>query len=158
MRQLLAGLLLSLTLTACGDAGGDRVATEASAEASTSRAAKASPSPSPSPLARVSLATACPELFEHQQSAQQLVGEFVGDAQALADAGAATTARFDDVLADLEYDSTIAPIELVPFIDAQIRTLEGLRSYLQVGGNTTTDFRDYRASGQELLNQCRPYL
>jgi hypothetical protein len=74
--------------------------------------------------------------------------------QKLADGGSATTARFDDVIDDLEYDAQIAPPSIVPFVEAQARTLVEIRDYLKVGGERTTELRDYRCARIEILNQC----
>lgn len=148
MKQSLAvTLFAAIALVGCSGGDGEP-------QAAPSPSVSASPSPSPASRARVSLATVCPDLFEHQQAAADLVTEFVDDAQALADGRASTTARFDAVIADLNYDASIAPLELVPFIEQQIATMRELRSYLQTGGERTSHFRDFRSSGLELVNQC----
>lgn len=139
-----------LLLVGCG---GDRSPVAAPQVASPSLVIPAKAVDTSAP-ARVSYATVCPDLIKHGQATVGLVGEFLDNPQRLADGGAATTARFDAVIADWEYDRDVAPEALVPFIEAQIKTTQYLRDYLQVGGARRSDFREFRSSGAEIANQC----
>lgn len=117
------------------------------------------------PLPRVSYATICPELLKHEKASAHLLAELFQDAQALADGGDTTTDRFNAIIEDLEYDKTISPEPLVPFIEWQLGVMRELRDYVHVGGelNTdvqldeewATDLREYLSAGQEIINQCR---
>lgn len=103
---------------------------------------------------RLSWPVACHEIVQDLPAAADLVTEFVTDAQKLADGGPATTDRFDAAIKDLDYDAQIAPLPLVPFIGQQRDTLDGIRDYLIVGGARSTDLRDFRTSGPEIIMQC----
>jgi len=109
-------------------------------------------------IARVSYATICPDLLAHGTASADLVSEFVNDPQAMANQHTATTARFDTVIEDLEFDIAAAPAQLSPFIREQVTTLVELREFLQVGGTRHTELRRYKSASMEILNQCAPYL
>jgi hypothetical protein len=106
--------------------------------------------------ARVSYATACLDLLHHVTSSANLAKELVNDTQRLADGGAATTARFDQIIEDFQYDREVAPEPLVPFISTELETMKGLRRYLLVGAGVTwqPDFREYKSAASEIINQC----
>ena len=107
---------------------------------------------------KVSYETICPDLIKHGTAAADLVTEFVADPQALADKSAATTARFDGVIEDFDYDVAAAPTGLMPFLKEQIATMIELRDYLKVGGSRNTDFRKFKSAGVEIVNQCKLHL
>jgi hypothetical protein len=64
--------------------------------------------PSAAP-ARVSYATACLDLINYVHAGADLLREFINDPQRLADGAAATTARFDTMIGQFEYYSSVAP-------------------------------------------------
>jgi hypothetical protein len=118
-----------------------------------SPAVSAEPSGSFAP-ARVSYATACLDLINHVTAGADLVHEFINDPQRLANGGAATTARFDAIIGKFEYYSSVGPTPLVPPIEGQIKEMRYLRDYLHVGGERNNDFREYKSTGHEIINQC----
>jgi hypothetical protein len=76
-----------------------------------------------------------------------LVHEFIDDPQKLASGGATTTARFDAMIGEFEYYSSIAPAPLATHINKQIEEMRYLRDYLHVGGTRNNDFGEYKFLG-----------
>jgi hypothetical protein len=74
------------------------------------------------------------------------------------DGSTITVAELASTIEELKAANADASSEIQPFIDAQIPPLETLREALSGGGNTSVDFSQWKASGIELINQCKPYL
>lgn len=106
----------------------------------------AEPSRTLSP-ARVSYTAVCLDLIKQVQAGTELVHEFINDPQDLANGGTETTARFDAMIKDFEYYSSIAPTPSISYIDDQIEEMRYLRDYLHVGGARSSDFREYKLPG-----------
>lgn len=152
-------VMVAFALSSCSAEDGSRSAAEPRGAPSTqSGSTTARTVATSASVPRVSYEAICPDLIAHGTAGADLVTEFVTDPQALADKGVATTARFDDVIDDFEYDLEAAPKALVPFLEEQIATLAELRDYLKVGGSRNTDFRKFRSAGMEVVSQCKPYL
>jgi hypothetical protein len=117
-------------------------------------AATTTGSPESFARARVSYATVCLNLLHHVTAGADLVHEFVNDPQRLADRGAATTERFDAIIRQFEYYSSVGPTPLVRPIEGQIKEMRYLRDYLHVGGERNNDFQEYKSTASEIINQC----
>ncbi|MGG7509369.1 hypothetical protein [Plantibacter sp. YIM 135249] len=147
MKPLLPILIAAFLLTGC--AGGQ-------AESAST------PSPTPTPTTKipaVSLETSCTFLYGRNvdgplSTTADIIGRFVE----APDGTTITTDELRSTIDSIQSARDRAQPEIQPFIDAQIAPLAQLLDAKTGGGNGTINFEDYKASGIELLNQCKPYL
>lgn len=153
MKRVLVGVACLLVLSGCA---ASPPAETAEPKAKASAAPTATPTPT---LPAVSLQTTCFFLFGNDVSgpmpaAADIVTRFVANP----DLSTVTETELDDTISDLTTASAQAQDEIQPFIDAQVVPLQAMKDALTGKENSSVDFTAFKASGIELLNQCRPYL
>lgn len=155
MKRLLVAAACLLLLAGCASPSAAEVA-EPKAKPSTG--SKATPS-APPKLPAVSLETTCFFLFGNNvvgpmPDAADIVTRFVANP----DLSTVTQAELDETISSLTTASSQAQEEIQPFIDAQVVPLQAMKDALTGKKNSNIDFTAFKASGIELLNNCKPYL
>jgi hypothetical protein len=155
MKRVLVAAACVLMLSGCASQSAAEVE---SPEAMPTVTAKPTPS-APAKLPAVSLETTCFFLFGDDVSgpmpeAADIVTRFV----ASPDLSTVTETELDETITSLTTASSQAQTVISPFIDAQVVPLQAMKDALAGKANSSINFDAFKASGIELLNQCKPYL
>jgi hypothetical protein len=155
MKRILATAACLLLLSGCAS---QSAIAEAKPKPTASATPRATPSVAPK-LPAVSRETTCFFLFGNNVSgpmpdAADIVTRFVANP----DLSTVTETELDETISSLTTASSQAQEEIQPFIDAQVVPLQAMKDALTVKKNSNIDFNAFKASGIELLNNCKPYL
>lgn len=155
MKRVFVAAVCLLLLSGCA---AEASAQSAEPKAKATQTESASPTPTPE-LPAVSLETTCFFLFGNNVSGPMpdtadIVERFVANP----DLSTVTEDELETTINSLTTASSQAQASISPFIDAQIVPLQAMADALSGKANSEINFNAFKASGIELINQCKPYL
>jgi major membrane immunogen (membrane-anchored lipoprotein) len=151
----IAVALVAITLVGCGSSDSGDGSESKAAESSSAEPSSPSTSEttSPAPVV-VGLATTC-ELYFGDMKGGDLAFRVV-NAVNKPNLGTEDLAKYEDLADSLRGISERSQPALRPYLDAQAVVMEGFAEDIRNGSGSSHDLQDFRASGYELLERCRP--